>query len=242
MDKSTSPSARNPARISVPLLVCMVASMSCSEHRRAGRNGSLGMVGEGGASSGTAAPSGARPTPVMGDGSGVVSEESRVELPLGRAEVAAAAGGDTAARHGDAGAAASSIDGGRAVVLTAVVMSASAKGALGIAAEWANHTDETIFLQGCSTVEAWFLKDGIWERYGAFALCAAETQAVEVSPGETYVDVSGAAATPPNRGTNVWRLVGKYGVGCQRGALLAASQCREIRELTSVNQIAWAPK
>jgi hypothetical protein len=111
----------------------------------------------------------------------------------------------------------------------------------GIAAEWANHTDEAIFLQGCSTVEGWFLTDARWERYGAFAVCAAETPAVEVAPGQTYVDVTGAAASPPHRGTNVWRLVGKYGVGCRRGALLGASQCRELRELTSVNQIAWAP-
>jgi hypothetical protein len=205
------------------------------------------MLGEGRGES-AATLSGARSVAGAAGSFGGASEESRVELPVGR-EQAQAAGGATAGdgtpgdgTPGDSSdAGAGGVDGGRGVVLTAVVMSVSRNGALGIAAEWANQTDEAIFLQGCSTVEGWFLQDGQWVRHGAFAVCAAETPAVEVGPGETYVDVSGAAASPPERGTNLWRLVGKYGVGCRRGALLGASQCREIRELTSVNQIAWAP-
>jgi hypothetical protein len=236
MESAKSLIARCPAFIGVQLLAYAVGAMSCTEHTRAGRNGSPSMRGEGGASSATAVPSGAR-AGVMAGSAGGAPEESRLDLQIGRGDVGAVASGDPATRQADAGA----VDGGRAVVLTAVVMSAARNGAFGIAAEWVNHTEEAIFLQGCSTVEGWFLKDGQWERYGAFALCAAETQAVEVSPGQTYVDVSGAAASPPNRGANVWRLVGKYGVGCRRGALLGASQCREIREATSVNHIAWAP-
>jgi hypothetical protein len=235
MRKAKSWIARCPAFISVPLLAYSVGSMSCSEHTRAGRNGSPSTREAGGASSARAVSAGSGPGVTVGAGG--VSEESRLEVPLGRGDERASAGGDLASRQADAGA----VDGGRAVVLRAVVMSVARNGAPGIAAEWVNHTEEAIFLQGCSTVEAWFMKDGQWERHGAFALCAAETPAVEVGPGETYVDVSGAAASPPNRGSNVWRLVGRYGVGCRRGALLGASQCREIREATSVNQVAWAP-
>lgn len=235
MVSSRSIIARSSAQLGVPLFACLLG-MSCSEHTRAGRNGLAGMPA---AEERSPAPavSGTGSADVTAGGSGGGSKESRVELPVGRGEVRA--GGGATSKQGDAGSAGA--DGGRAVVLTAVVMSVSRNGALGIAAEWANHTDEAIFLQGCSTVEGWFLQDGQWVRHGAFALCAAETPAVEVGPGETYVDVSGAAATPPERGTNVWRLVGKYGVGCRRGALLGASQCAEIREVTSVNQIAWAP-
>jgi hypothetical protein len=120
------------------------------------------------------------------------------------------------------------------VTLRAVVSETSPGGPQGIAAEWTNGTDEPIFLRGCMTVDGWYREGSEWLEYGALAQCAAETLAVEVAPGATYLDVS---VLPPDRGDNVWRLVGPYGVDCTPGETFSEAGCSSTFELTSVNEV-----
>lgn len=190
-------------------------------------------------------------TPSLGRAGGATAEDvsprSQGDAPgtpagggAGDREVSGAGAGPGVAAGGEGAVASPARDSGAAgVVLRAVVVPVTPDGTLGIAAEWVNATDQVIFLRGCGTADGWFLSsDGQWREHGAFALCAVETQAVEVAPGETYVDIAGAAV-PPNRGTNVWRLAARYGTGCRSGELLAASECREFHEVVSVNQVRW---
>ncbi len=117
----------------------------------------------------------------------------------------------------------------QAVVLTAVVSPGE-----GIAAEWTNGTDEPIFLRGCVTADGWYLENGEWIAYGPFAQCAVETEVVQVAPGETYLDT---ALTPPERGENVWRLEGTYGVECTSGQILSQAECTQVFKLFSDNEV-----
>lgn len=225
-------------QVGLSALLVAWALAGCSESTRAGRNAAPILQGDAGATTSAAGSREAGGAPALAGSGGAAQMAADEERPEG---VNVASGADTTSPADNAGAAAIARDAGGKVVLTAVVMTVRPNGTLGIAAEWANGTGEPIFLRGCSSVEGWYLQGGEWIRYGAFAQCAAETKAVEVGPGETYVDVTGAVASPPNRGTNVWRLVGKYGVGCRREQLFSASECRETHEVTSVNHIAWTP-
>jgi hypothetical protein len=239
------------ARASLPLWALVIASMGCNESTRAGRNAAPLAQGAGGdvSSPGDSVPlrgsgsagSGSAGSGSAGSGStGSGSAGSGNTQPAGSGDSLAAATGDPGG--GNAGVSGGSpSDGGGGVVLTAIVVPVTPDGALGIAAEWSNGTDQSIFLAGCSTVDGWYLQGGEWQKYGAFASCVAEGNAVEVRAGETYVDRTGAAPPPAHRGSNVWRLVGKYGVDCRSGAPLGASECSELHELTSVNQVPWAP-
>jgi hypothetical protein len=120
------------------------------------------------------------------------------------------------------------------VTLRAVMSETSPGGPQGIAAEWTNGSDETIFLRGCMTADGWYREGSEWLEYGAFAQCAVEGTAVEVAAGATYLDIS---ALPPERGDNVWRLVGPYGVGCTPGEPLSQASCASTFELTSSNEV-----
>jgi hypothetical protein len=116
------------------------------------------------------------------------------------------------------------------VVLTIVV------GTLGPLAQWYNGTEESIFLRGCSTVDAWYREDGEWIEYGALANCAVETEIVEVTPGTGRTE---PLPTAPERGDDIWRLVGPYGVGCTPGSLFSDGECDETFEVTSYNETDW---
>jgi hypothetical protein len=126
----------------------------------------------------------------------------------------------------------------RGVQLRAVLAEVSEGGMMGIAAEWSNGTDQPIFLQGCSTTSGWYLEDGEWQEYGGFILCFAEGPMVVVSPGEIYVDFAGVP--PSDRGTDIWRLQGPYGVGCMPAeGLFSESECAAVTEITSVNEVSF---
>jgi hypothetical protein len=135
----------------------------------------------------------------------------------------AASGGAFAATGGTGGA------GG--VILTAVYGAGSG----GITASWYNGTGTTIFLRGCSTTDGWYSEAGEWKKYGAFALCTVETLAVALPAGETHRDLAGGV--PPNRGDNVWRLVGPYGTGCTPGVKFSEANCATLHDATSVNEV-----
>jgi hypothetical protein len=235
VEKHHSRDATRTFRLAGPIIAVAVAGMSCSENTRSGRTpvpalgGSQQSATSDGSALNTAGETGAA-TLVAGNVAGAGHGGSPGSV-AGTFEPPAAGSGGAPLPQGDAGS---------GVVLTAIVLQAARSGAPGIAAEWSNGTDQSIFLTGCSTVNGWYLQaDGQWQEYGAFSSCTAETNAVEVGPGKTYVDRVGAAPPPANRGTNVWRLVGKYGVGCRQGQRLGASGCSELHELTSVNQLSW---
>jgi len=118
------------------------------------------------------------------------------------------------------------------VVLTIVVDD----GSIGPYALWYNGTDESIFLRGCSTVDAWYQEDGEWVEYGALANCAMETEIVELNAGASQSEILPAA---PERGDGVWRLTGPYGVGCTPGNLFGEADCDETFEVTSYNETDW---
>lgn len=103
-----------------------------------------------------------------------------------------------------------------------------------IDAQWRNNRQESIFLRGCVTTDAWYREDGEWIEYGAFSSCAMETAMVEIQPGGTYRDKNG---TPPERGDDVWRLTGPWGIGCTPGALFSEDTCSEVFEATSTNEV-----
>jgi hypothetical protein len=209
--------------------------MSCSENTRSGRTPGPALGGNQ-----QSAPSDDSALNAAGEaGAGALVAGNVGGAGLGGSRGSVAGTVEPPAADGG-GAASPRTDAGSVVVLTALVLGAARGGAPGIAGQWSNGTDQSIFLTGCATVSGWYLQaDGQWQEYGAFSSCTAETNAVEVGPGETYVDRVGAAPPPTNRGTNVWRLVGKYGVGCRQGQRLGASGCSELHELTSVNQLSW---
>jgi hypothetical protein len=131
----------------------------------------------------------------------------------------------------DADAAFSGVD------LRAVVTEVS-PGNPGIAAEWVNGTLEPIYLPGCSTVSGWSYDGMEWQEHGAFFVCAMEGPMVAIAPGQTYLDTAG---DPPNRGIDVWRLVGTYAVGCvPDDGLFSEAVCSYRTELTS-DQVNLAP-
>jgi hypothetical protein len=135
------------------------------------------------------------------------------------------------AGEGGESAGAGGAGGHHGVILTAVREASSGM----VNAEWYNSTDTTIFLRGCSTTNGWYREAGEWKQYGAFAVCAMEGLAVEVPAGHTYQDPVGGV--PPDRGDNVWRLVGPYGTGCTRGVKFSQANCAELHEATSVNEV-----
>lgn len=228
------------ARSAVSLLLLATASTRCSENARTGPSASpppsaadaFDVAAE------EATPNGVGEATTGGAG-GAPAEQGAEGVATGGAipltETAAPDFGGTA--EGGADAAEPLAQGGE-VVLTAVIVPVTPDGTRGIAAEWTNGTDQVIFLRGCATADGWYLQGREWREHGPFAVCTAETPAVEVGPGETYLDLVGAAP-PPNRGSNVWRLVARYGTGCRSGELFGASECREVHELTSVNQLRW---
>jgi hypothetical protein len=57
---------------------------------------------------------------------------------------------------------------------------------------------------------------------------------VEIAPGESRRFDLGL---PPERGSNVWRVMGPYGVGCTPGEKLSEADCREVFETTSTNRL-----
>lgn len=237
MTKSNSSVNRGTSSCAVLLLALTGSGTSCSESARSAGTAPRAVEE-------SAAPVMGTPSAIDTAGSssagGATGSEASAE---GRAAIADAGAPDAVATAGDSSPASAGApkpparDGAGGVVLTAVVVSVR-DGVRAIAAQWLNGTDRVIFLRGCGTADGWYLSDGEWREHGQFALCAAETKTIEVSPGETYVDLVGAAA-PPQRGSNVWRLVARYGTGCRSGELFAASECREIHELVSVNQLRW---
>lgn len=120
---------------------------------------------------------------------------------------------------------------GDGVKLTALYLPGSGV----VRAKWQNGTDSAIFLPGCSTVDGWYREGDEWKKYGSFAACATEGPGVEVAAGATYGDP--AAGIPPDRGDNVWRLVGSYGTACTPGVEFSAANCAEVHEVTSVNEV-----
>lgn len=233
------PSLRG-ARSAISLLLLATASTRCSENARTGRSASPPPSA---ADAFEVAPEEATPDGVgeapMGGAGGAPAEPTAEGVASGGAialaETAAPNFGGAAGGGADA---AESLARTGEVVLTAVVVPVTPDGTRGIAAEWTNGTDHAIFLRGCATADGWYLQGQEWREHGPFAVCTTETPAVEVGPGETYLDLAGAAP-PPNRGSNVWRLVARYGTGCRSGELFGASECREVHELTSVNQLRW---
>lgn len=125
------------------------------------------------------------------------------------------------------------IDAELSVTLRAVVRETSPGGPMGIAAEWTNGTNETIFLRGCLSADGWYREATQWVEHGALAVCDAVI-APEVAPGATYLDVP---VVPPDRGDNVWRLTGPYAVGCTPGETLDQADCAGRFELSSENEV-----
>lgn len=141
----------------------------------------------------------------------------------------AGAGGVGGASAGAAGSGGS--DSRDGVILTALLDDASGR----VNAEWYNGTDTTVFLRGCSTTDGWYREAGVWKQYGAFAACAVEGLAIELAAGATHLDLAGGV--PPDRGDNVWRLVGPYGTGCTSGVKFSQANCTELHEATSSNEV-----
>jgi hypothetical protein len=187
-----------------------------------------GGIGELGGSGGSAHPSSGGAT----GGSAHASTGGIVESG-GTGGVAATGGALSTGGAGEGGesAGAGGAGGHHGVILTAVREASSGM----VNAEWYNGTDTTIFLRGCSTTNGWYREGGEWKQYGAFAVCAMEGLAVEVPAGQTYQDLVGGV--PPDRGDNVWRLVGPYGTGCTRGVKFSQANCAELHEATSVNEV-----
>lgn len=233
----------------ISLATLAACGASCSENARNGRTASP-LRGEAEAPGITAAEASAASRveiPAGGNGGALQdrgTDEVRGLERARREDAAGAQGGESpsAAAPTDVGPSADPPlrDAGSAVVLTAVVVPVTPDGALGIAARWVNGSDRVIFLRGCATADGWYLQDGEWREHGAFGTCMVETNAVAVAPGATHVDLAGAGP-PPNRGSNVWRLVARYGTGCRNGEILAASECSELHDIVSVNQVRWTP-
>ena len=122
-------------------------------------------------------------------------------------------------------------NGGDGVTLTVIYT----QGAGVMTAQWYNGTGSTIFLRGCATADGWYREGAEWKEYGALATCTTPLPARELAPGASYRDP--AAGFPPNRGDNVWRLVGPYGSDCTSGVILEDADCAELHEATSVNEV-----
>lgn len=123
------------------------------------------------------------------------------------------------------------IDSGDGVTLTAILEEDTGY----VFAEWHNGTETPIFLRGCSTTDAFYRSGDSWVPHGAFAVCAVEGPAVEVAPGAVYRDPAGGK--PPERGDNVWRLSGPYGIGCTAGAKFSEASCAQTLQATSINDV-----
>jgi hypothetical protein len=181
-----------------------------------GTNSSLGGTAQGGASpntGGTAEPNG------MAGASEPVAGGSAGSSPR------AGAGGTA----GSVGTGEGGQQSGDGVVLTAVLDAGQ------IFAEWHNGSESPIFLRGCATADGWYREADEWIEHGAFALCAVEGPVVEVAAGATHRDPLGG--TPPDRGDNVWRLVGPYGSDCTAGARFSAADCAAVHEAISANVV-----
>jgi hypothetical protein len=192
-----------------------------------GRADATGGVGETGGAAGNANPSGGASGSTTTGGvvetGGKIATGGVAETGGTLSSGGAGEGGESAGAGG-----AGNRDG---VILTALYLAGSGV----VNAEWYNGTDTTIFLRGCSTTNGWYREGGEWKAYGAFAVCAMEGPAVEVPAGETYRDLVGGV--PPNRGDNVWRLVGPYGTGCTTGVKFSQANCAELHDATSVNEV-----
>ena len=86
---------------------------------------------------------------------------------------------------------------------------------------WWNHTDEAIFLAGCTTysVEEWDEQRETWIDRGPPAVCVWEGYAVKVLPGDAREDFTGTYAA----GTR--RLRGQYWLGCLDGEPISEAEC-----------------
>jgi hypothetical protein len=138
-----------------------------------------------------------------------------------------ATGGSNAlgGRIGTGGSLAAGGSGGSAggVVLTASYDEQS------VHATWQNHTEQSIFLAGCGTVQ-WSRFDGtVWSDGAPFMVCSWEGVAVEVAAGATFTENESG---PPG-GAGRYRLSGRYGVGCTPGVGLTAAGCTAFATVTS---------
>ena len=96
-------------------------------------------------------------------------------------------------------------------------------------ATWQNQTSQSIFLDGCGTVEWSRLEGSAWVNHGAFVVCAWEGIAVEVAAGATYTETESFARAEAGR----YRLSGRYGVGCTPGLGLSSAGCTAFFTATS---------
>lgn len=174
------------------------------------------------------------PSPDLVDAGSIVTEPEPAAVDAGQGVAWPDAGGS----EGFATDAGVDMNPSSGVQLRAVMTEVS-DGTVGIAAEWINGTDDPIYLQGCSTTSGWYLDGGDWIEHGGFVLCFQEGPMVVVGPGETYVDQAGVP--PSDRGTNIWRLQGPYGVGCVPAeGLFSETRCESVTELVSENEVSVA--
>ena len=103
-------------------------------------------------------------------------------------------------------------------------------------ATWQNQTSQSVFLDGCGTVEWSRLEGSAWVNHGAFMVCAWEGIAVEVAAGATYTETESFAPAEAGR----YRLSGRYGVGCTPGLGLSSAGCATFFIATSNEFVAPA--
>jgi hypothetical protein len=134
-----------------------------------------------------------------------------------------ALGGSSAA--GGAGRGGSTSGGGSGGTLSGVILTASYDGK--IHATWQNRTSQSIFLNGCGTVNWSRLESSGWVSYGAFVSCAVEGVAIEVLAGASFAE-DGLVSK-----AGTYRLSGAYGVGCTPGLGLSKAGCSSTFQATS---------
>jgi hypothetical protein len=178
-------------------------------------------IGDGAGTGGITGAGGTGPAPSGGAVTGGIATTALGGGP-GLGGALSTGGHSATGNGGSAGGSGGSLDGGSGVSLTVVYDSR-------VHATWRNQTGQSIFLNGCGTVEWSRLEGGAWVNRGGFMVCTSEGVAVEVAAGATYTDNESLPQTDAGR----YRLTGRYGVGCTPGLELSNAGCTSVFTATS---------